>query len=163
MRNLLLFIFLLSAAITAHAQISINFGINIDRQPVWGPIGYDHVEYYYLPDIEVYYNVPQQRFYYFEGGVWVGRSSLPYRYRNFDFYNSYKVVINEREPYRRHSIFRAQYQIFNGRHDQQSIRDSRDARYFINQHHPEHKNWKNQQHNDGNGKPRERGSNRIRK
>ncbi len=163
MRTVMIAFTLICSAAAADAQISINFGINIDRQPVWGPIGYDHVEYYYLPDIEVYYNVPQQRFYYFEGGVWVGRSALPYRYRNFNFYNSYKVVINEREPYRRHSIFRAQYQIFNGRHDQQSIRDSRDSRYFINEHHPEHKTWKDQQRNEGKAKSRERGGKRIRR
>ncbi len=44
----------------AAAQISIN--VNIGSQPLWGPVGYDHVDYYYLPDIESYYSVPRQQF-----------------------------------------------------------------------------------------------------
>ena len=53
---------------TPDAQIHVNLNFNIDSQPIWGPTGYDYVEYYYLPDIEVYYNVPQHRFIYFERG-----------------------------------------------------------------------------------------------
>lgn len=40
----------------AKAQVSLN--INIGSQPVWGPTGYDHVDYYYFPDIDAYYYVP---------------------------------------------------------------------------------------------------------
>jgi len=149
---------------SADAQISISFGFNIDRQPMWGPTGYDHVEYYYLPDIEVYYYVPEQRFYYYERGVWMSGSSLPYRYRNYDFYNSYKVVVNERTPYRNHLIYREKYSTFRGHHDQQSIRDSRDARYYSNKNHPEHNNWmKQQKHDNGNDKKNDRGNKRERK
>ena len=50
------------------AQIDVN--INLGSQPVWGPTGYDYVEYYYLPDIEVYYSVPKNRFYYYENNKW---------------------------------------------------------------------------------------------
>jgi hypothetical protein len=45
------------------AQVRVN--INIGSQPVWGPVGYDHVDYYYLPDIETYYYVPTRQFVYF--------------------------------------------------------------------------------------------------
>lgn len=164
MRSFFIITALLCSSVAVEAQISINFGFNIDRQPVWGPAGYDHVEYYYLPDIEVYYSVPQQRFYYVEGGVWVGRSSLPYRYRHYDFYHSYKVVINERHPYRNHIIYRDKYVSFKGHRDQQSIRDSRDSRYFINKQHPEHNNWKKQQpRKEGNNRTRERRETRDKK
>jgi hypothetical protein len=47
----------------ASAQVRVN--INIGSQPVWGPVGYDHVDYYYLPDIETYYYVPTRQFVYF--------------------------------------------------------------------------------------------------
>jgi hypothetical protein len=107
--------FLVSSAGQAQVGISLNF--NVDRQPVWGPTGYDHVEYYYLPDIEAYYNVPQHMFYTNERGRWVGRSRLPSRFHNFDFYHSYKVVVNEREPYRQHDKYRDQYSSYRGRHD----------------------------------------------
>src|ERR1043166_2411289 len=90
--------FLVSSAGQAQVGISLNF--NVDRQPVWGPTGYDHVEYYYLPDIESYYNVPQHKFYYNEGGRWIGRSQLPARYHDYDLYSAHKVVVNERSPFR---------------------------------------------------------------
>ena len=145
MRYLLVLIVGVILSSTLNAQLRVNLGFNVDRQPVWGPTGYDHVEYYYLPDIDAYYNVPQRRFYTHEGGRWIGRSSLPSRYRNFDLYNSYKVVVNEPTPYRNHEKYRDQYASFKGRHDQQAIRDSRDTKYFVNKNHPEHNNWVKQQ------------------
>jgi hypothetical protein len=132
----------------------------VDRQPVWGPTGYDHVEFYYLPDIDVYYNVPQQKYFYNERGRWISRSYLPSRYRDFNLYNSYKVVINEPRPYRNNKTHREQYASFKGRHDQQPIRDSRDTKYYVNPHHPEHNNWvKQQKQNKGNGQDKGRGNN----
>ena len=164
MRHLLVLIAAVFLSSTASAQISISLGFNIDRQPVWGPTGYDHVEYYYLPDIEVYYYVPQHMFFYNEGGRWISRSSLPPRYRGYDLYNSYKVVVNERTPYRNHNIYREKYSSYRGRHDQQPIRDSRDSRYFVNKNHPEHNNWVRQQkHDNGKGKEKGRDDNRKRK
>jgi hypothetical protein len=148
----------------AVAQIHFNLNFNVDRQPIWGPAGYDHVEYYYLPDLEVYYNVPQQRWFYFERGRWMNSSSLPSRYRGYDLYHSYKVVVNDREPYRHHETYRAKYSSFKGRQGQQPIRDSRDSKYFVNKNHPEHNNWqKEQKHDNGNGKDNGRGNNRRRK
>ena len=153
MRRLLFLILAVFFANTVNAQLSIHLGFNIDRQPIWGPAGYDHAEYYYLPDIGVYYNVPEQRYYYNERGRWIGRATLPARYRGFDLYNSYKVVINERTPYRNDNKYREQYASYKGRHDQQVIRDVRDPKYYVNPRHPEHNNWvKQQQHDNGNGK-----------
>jgi hypothetical protein len=153
MRRLLLLILAVFLSHTADAQFRISLNFNVDRQPVWGPTGYDHVEYYYLPDIGVYYNVPQRMYYYNERGRWISRSSLPPRYRGFDLYNSYKVVINERAPYRNDNKYRAQYASYKGRHDQQPIRDARDPKYYANPNHPEHQNWvKQQKHDNGNGR-----------
>jgi hypothetical protein len=145
MRRLLVLVAAVLLSSTLNAQLRINLNFNVDRQPVWGPTGYDHVEYYYLPDIEVYYNVPQQRYYYNQRGRWISSSSLPSRYRGFDIYNSYKVVLNEPAPYRNHNKYREQYASYKGRHDQQPIRDSRDSKYFVNKNHPEHNNWVKQQ------------------
>ena len=159
MRHLLVFIVAAFFASTVDAQVQVNLNFNVDRQPTWGPTGYDHVEYYYLPDIEAYYNVPQYTFYTYEGGRWIGRSSLPPRYRGYDLYNSYKVVVNEPAPYRNHKQYKNKYSSFKGRHDQQLIRDSRDPRYFVNKNHPEHNNWvKQQKHNNGNGRGKGRGN-----
>jgi hypothetical protein len=145
MRHILVLILAVLFASTADAQVRINLNFNIDRQPVWGPTGYDHVEYYYLPDLDVYYSVPQQRWFYNERGRWISRPSLPARYRGHDLYNSYKVVVNEPAAYRNNKSHREQYASFKGRHDQQPIRDVRDPKYYVNKNHPEHNNWVKQQ------------------
>ena len=75
------------------SQISVN--INIGSPPQWGPVGYSGVQYYYLPDVEAYYDVPSSRFIYYEGGSWVHRTYLPTRYRNYDLYGGYKVVMTD--------------------------------------------------------------------
>ncbi|RFM26228.1 hypothetical protein [Deminuibacter soli] len=122
---------------TAAAQVSVNVNVNIGNQPVWGPTGYDHVDYYYMPDIDAYYYVPERRFIYYENNRWVRASALPPAYRNYDLYRGYKVVINEREPYLHDNRYKAQYARYrnwNGR--QPVIRDSRDQRYYVVKGHP---------------------------
>lgn len=163
MRHILVLIVAVLLPGIAAAQVRINLNLNVDRQPIWGPTGYDHVEYYYLPDIDAYYNVPQQRFFYSERGRWKSGTSLPSRYRGYDLYNSYKVVVNEPQPYRNHATYREQYSSYKGRHDQQSIRDSRDSKYFANTNHPEHNNWvKQQKPHNANDREKGRGNDRRR-
>lgn len=74
------------------AQVSVN--VNIGTPPAWGPSGYSAVNYYYLPDIESYYDIRTSQFIYFGGGKWIRSRNLPSRYRNYDLYNGYKVVLN---------------------------------------------------------------------
>lgn len=114
---------------TANAQVSVSLGINIGSQPAWGPVGYEHASYYYIPDIDTYYDVPTHQYVYFDNNVWVHRTYLPVRYRNYDLYHGYKVVINDRNPWLRHDVYRTEYAGYRGRHDQVIIRNSRDARY----------------------------------
>ena len=82
---------MLFLASNAYGQVSVN--VNIGTPPLWGPVGYSDVRYYYLPDIETYYDIQSSMFIYYEGGLWVHRSYLPGRYRNYDLYNGYKVVV----------------------------------------------------------------------
>ncbi|GAB3909046.1 hypothetical protein [Mucilaginibacter boryungensis] len=113
----------------AHAQIGVRLNLNIGSQPDWGPVGYDHADYYYMPDVDAYYDVPAHQYVYYENNVWVHRSSLPARYGNYNPYNSYKVVINRPNPWLRNSYYRQTYANYRGRRDQVVIRDSRDAKY----------------------------------
>ncbi|MDB5117984.1 MAG: hypothetical protein JWQ79_3476 [Mucilaginibacter sp.] len=99
----------------ANAQLNISLNLNIGVQPTWGPVGYDHVEYYYLPDIDCYYYVPGRQFIYFNGIRWVKSLTLPPRYSTYDLYSGYKVVINEETPYLRNNIYRARYAPFRNR------------------------------------------------
>lgn len=82
------------------SQVSVN--VNIGSPPMWGPVGYTDVRYYYLPDIEAYYDIETAMFFYFGGGVWIHRAYLPDYYSHYDLYNGYKVVITDyrgNEPY----------------------------------------------------------------
>lgn len=130
-----------AATITTASQAQVRVSFNIGSQPLWGPTGYDYAEYYYLPDVDAYYNVGTQQFIYQDGGRWGNYNSLPGRYRNYDLYNGYKVVINERDPWLRHSNYYNQYRGYRGRHGQSFIRDSRDNRYWENPNHPSHSRW----------------------
>lgn len=121
------------------AQVRVN--INLSTQPIWGPEGYDYVNYYYLPDIDVFYNVPNHQYIYLERGRWTFARNLPSRYRDFDLFNSHKVVLNEYKPYRRVSEYRIKYASQRGNSNQKSIRNSQDSRYFENKDHPEHAKW----------------------
>ena len=76
---------------TTQAQFSVN--VNFGSPPPWGPAGFTSVRYYYLPDVEAYYDVRTSMFIYFGGGTWVHRAYLPTRYRNYDLYRGYKVVM----------------------------------------------------------------------
>lgn len=95
------------AAVPAQAQVSLS--VNIGLQPDWGPRGYNHVDYYYLPDVDCYYNVPTRNYVYLESGSWVHRRYLPSRYRGYDLYGGRKVVINSRDPWRNHNHYRTTY------------------------------------------------------
>ncbi len=147
-RIVFLFALLASGILCETAFTQVTFKVNIGTQPIWGPVGYDHVDYYYMPEIETYYYVPRHKYIYIENGNWITRSSLPPRYRNYDLYNSRKVVINEPRPYLRHQDYRARYERSDDHSNQQSIRDSRESRYFENKHHPEHSKWKKSKKNN---------------
>jgi len=109
-----------------HGQVRVNVHVNIGSQPQWGPVGYDHVEYYYLPDIDVYYSVPRQQYVYLDGGRWVFAAALPERCRTYDIYRGYKVVVNEPEPYRHGEDYRERYKNYREHYGQQVvIRDHR--------------------------------------
>lgn len=96
-------LFLLLAG-SAQGQVSIN--VHLGTPPQWGPEGYSEARYYYLPDVESYYDVRASRFIYFNGRTWVHRTSLPARYRNYDLYNGYKVVMTDYRGNRPYSYFR---------------------------------------------------------
>jgi hypothetical protein len=113
----------------AEAQVRVSLGVNIGAQPEWGPVGYDHVDYYYIPDVDAYYDVPAHRYVYYRNNVWVHAAYLPGPYRNYDLYHGYKVVVNERNPWVHHATYRTRYASYRGRRDQVIIRDSRDERY----------------------------------
>ena len=101
---------LLLMSVFAHAQVSIN--VNIGTPPNWGPQGNDDSRYYYLPDIDTYYDVAKSQYIYDNNGRWMRENKLPSKYRQYDLYGGYKVVLNEYKgdaPYTYHNKHRANY------------------------------------------------------
>ncbi len=98
------------ATSSLQAQISVN--VNIGSAPSWGPQGYPEVAYYYLPDIQAYYDIRASQFIYLNNGIWDRSRNLPYRYKNYDLYNGYKVVLNDyhgAKPYENYNDHKVKY------------------------------------------------------
>lgn len=152
--KLLLALLLCSLSVPCLLNAQIRFNVNVGAQPIWGPVGYDKVDNYYLPEIESYYNVNSKQYTYMNNGQWVTTPNLPSRYSNYDLYRGYKVVINEPKPYLHFNDHRVKYISYGNKHDQQVIRDSKEEKYYENENHPMHKKWKNKAGgygNNGNG------------
>lgn len=61
--------------------------------PLWGPNGYTQVNCYYLPQLEVYYLVPNAQFIFLEGDKWTYSINLPSKFRGVDLYRTFKVAL----------------------------------------------------------------------
>jgi hypothetical protein len=127
-------ILLVSSSI--QAQFSVN--LNIGTAPSWGPSGYAQAEYYYLPDVQAYYDIRASQFVYFGNGRWLRSRYLPRQYRNYDLYNGYKVVLNGyhgNRPYAHYRNHKQRYSANYRNHSQRSIGQRHDNhRYAKNNH-----------------------------
>lgn len=92
MRHLKIISFIISLIVSNALRSQVSVNVNLGTPPLWGPV-YVEERYYYLPDVEAYYDIETSMFIYFGNGVWLHRASLPTRYRNYDLYNGYKVVM----------------------------------------------------------------------
>ena len=99
---------LLLATLTLTAQVNINIG----SPPVWAREAPAATQYYYLPDIETYYDVPSKRYIYLRNGVWTRSVSLPYQYRSYNLYNGRTIFLTDyrgKSPYRNYNQHRIKY------------------------------------------------------
>jgi hypothetical protein len=114
---------------TADAQ-HVSIHINLDRQPAWGPSGYDYAAFYYFPELNIYFDVNNALFYYPNGRRWVSSYYLPLKYINYDLYRMYKVVLNDlRQPWRHNKTHRTAYVRYHHNRSQVPIRAMNDHRY----------------------------------
>jgi hypothetical protein len=142
---------------STRAQVSVS--INIGNQPAWAPEGYDDAQSYYIPDMDIYYDVPAHQFLYQRNRQWVRTSTLPSAYRKYDLYSVHKVPITQRNAYKNHDKDKTQYAKYRGQSDQHPIRDSHDNKYAQNKN-----NWNNNKFrhssNNGQGGDRKQGDGR---
>ena len=110
--------------IAGAGQAQISFSVNFPAPPMWGPVGYTDVNYYYLPDVEAFYDIRSSMFIYYEHGVWIHRANLPAQYRDYDLYGGYKVVMKDyhgNTPNTHFYEYRARYGKGYHDHDQRTI------------------------------------------
>lgn len=143
---------------TIKAQVSVN--VNIGTAPAWAPVGYAEAEYYYLPDVEAYYDVRATQFIYFGSGRWIHSRYLPGQYRNYDLYGGYKVVLNDYHGSRPYSHFKSHkvkyYRGYNGR-DNRNVGYNNNRRVYVSNREQDnyrkydnHKEYKKQDNNRRN-------------
>jgi hypothetical protein len=94
----------------SYGQVSVN--VNIGTPPAWGPTGYSDVRYYYLPALEMYYDINTANYIYNNNGRWLRTKSIPRDYRNYDLYSTYKVVLSDyrgNTPYDNYKTHKIKY------------------------------------------------------
>ena len=98
---------LLVAAPRARAQVSVSVNVGA---PAWGPPAPPTAQYYYIPEIDGYYDLYTQQYIVFQDGYWV---PLPALY-GYDPYQFHPVIIGyrgqepwlQRDYYHRHYAYR---------------------------------------------------------
>jgi len=108
--QLILFGLLLFMTSTLQAQATVN--VNFGTAPVWAPAERVDVPYYYLPDVDSYYDVPARRFIYLRNGKWLRSTSLPNRYRNYNLRTGNVVFLTDyrgKSPYLFHKTHKVKY------------------------------------------------------
>ncbi|HEV7230200.1 MAG TPA: hypothetical protein VGO45_02665, partial [Bacteroidia bacterium] len=77
--------------------------------PPWAPpYRYqDRVRYYYLPDMECYYDVYAGQYVYYNGFEWLHSPYAPPAYAGYDMYNGSVVVLNygTNDPWLNHTTY----------------------------------------------------------
>lgn len=126
---LLLSIVFAASLFTNTSAQNINININLDRQPAWGPTGYDYAGYYYFPDLNIYFDIDNSLFHYLSGSKWTSGKYLPSKYSKYDFYSLYKVVINDKQPWQNNKVHKKEYSNYKNNKTQTAIRNSNDNRY----------------------------------
>jgi len=110
LKQLLLALAFFTTTLSLQAQVTIN--VNAGSPPAWGPSGYTDVQYYYLPDIDTYYDINTSQYIYQNNNKWVRIKNLPPAYRSYDLYNGYKVVMTDyrgNAPYTTYATYKVKY------------------------------------------------------
>ena len=80
---LIIILSLLSNVMFAQVSVGINIGIPVAAR------------YYYLQDIEAYFDIQASMYIYHSGSRWIHARVLPSSYGHYDFNNGHKVIIND--------------------------------------------------------------------
>lgn len=87
---------ILFAVSTSQAQVSINVNLGAPAvvvRPTWVPQNHVNVDFYYLPEIQSYYDVNASMYVYLNNGNWCRTRYVPVQYRNYDLHHAHRVAL----------------------------------------------------------------------
>jgi hypothetical protein len=94
----------LAAPSVAQAQVGVNVQIG---QPAWGPAVPQGAQYYYIPEIDGYYDLAARNYIVQRNGRWLPVAAMP----GYDPYQFHPVVVDYRgrQPWTRYNDYHARY------------------------------------------------------
>ncbi len=112
---------------TADAQFGIRINLHLGARPVYVPAPqpvvvdeqpvYDNDDYYYLPEVDAYYSIGEQCYYYQDGDRWVSAAYLPGRYHDFDWRMAKHYEVHANRPYMHNDVYRSRFGRYADRND----------------------------------------------
>ena len=105
----LLFVSLFSAC-DLYTYVTPSTEVSYDN-PAWAPPYVQGVRYYYLPDIEAYYDLSAHEFVYLDNGQWSYSPGIPTIYGSFDLNDCFTVALdyNTYQPWMHHHYYVSHY------------------------------------------------------
>lgn len=98
---------------TNMVQSQVSIHVNIGTPIIRVPIVQASVDYYYLPEVQAYYDVREANYVYLNQGNWCRARYLPGIYRNYDIQHcSNKVVLYDyhgSRPYEHYNNHKVKY------------------------------------------------------
>jgi len=81
------------------------------ENPQWAPPYYSGARYYYLPDMELYYDLGTREYIFLMDGQWNYSPYVPAMYRNYDLDNCFSVVLSVEvyKPWLHHQYYISHY------------------------------------------------------
>ncbi len=151
-------VLLLTASMFSSCDVYTYTGSGVQTNyanPQWAPPYYQGARYYYLPDIETYYDLSSSQFVYLDNGQWISSRYLPSMYGNFDLNNSYTVVLNDNvyQPWMHNQYYVSHYPRYYYRnyYDHSNIpyvrgfnENSKSAIYYSEKERYKARSWDNQ-------------------
>lgn len=123
---------------SANAQIGFHISLHLGAPVYTAPAPvYDDEDYYYLPDVEAYYSVRQNCYYYNDGYNWVSAAYLPGAYRNYDWHYARRIQVREARPYMHNDVYRVRYG--GVEHRNWNYRDEHDNRMYADRDHDQYR------------------------
>jgi len=147
---------------TAKAQVGFHFGFHISTPRIYiptrvvvaapvvaytEPVNYSgNEDYYYLPDVDAYYSVNEQCYYYMNGGQWISAAYLPGAYHDFDWRSARRFEVRAPRPFMHDDYYRSRFNgvAFNGRWNERNDH----VGYAADHHFDNHDQFRRDDHRD---------------